>query len=80
MMNRLDAIKIIIDHINEDEFVVHANGSLSRESMFCNDRMKNFYLLGSMGLASSVGIGLALARPEKKVVVLDGDVCRVYSF
>ena len=34
---------------------------------------QNFYTWGSMGLASSIGLGLAMAQPERRVVVLDGD-------
>ncbi|HEU5322267.1 MAG TPA: thiamine pyrophosphate-dependent enzyme, partial [Methylomirabilota bacterium] len=37
------------------------------------DRPANLYTWGSMGLASSIGLGLALARPERPVTVLDGD-------
>ena len=37
------------------------------------DRPENFYTWGSMGVASSIGLGLAMARPERQVVVLDGD-------
>ena len=37
-----------------------------------DDRATNFYMLGTMGLASSIGLGLALAQ-DKKVVVIDGD-------
>ena len=37
------------------------------------DRPRNFYTWGSMGLASSVGVGIALARPDVPVIVLDGD-------
>ena len=37
------------------------------------DRPENFYTWGSMGLASSIGLGLALARPERRTIVLDGD-------
>lgn len=48
-------------------------GFPSRELYAAADRPENFYMLGSMGLASSIGLGLALARPERKVVVLDGD-------
>jgi len=48
-------------------------GFPSRELFSVRDRPENFYMLGSMGLASSIGLGLALARPERKVMVLDGD-------
>ena len=72
-MNRLEAIRIVIDSLSGDELLVHANGAISRESFFCKNRKENFYLLGSMGLASSVGLGLALNLPDKKIIVLDGD-------
>lgn len=72
-MNRLDAIQIIIGNLSGDELIVHANGAISRESFYCRDRRENIYLLGSMGLASSVGLGLALCLPGKTVMVLDGD-------
>ena len=72
-MNRLEAIRLIINQFSEDEVIVHANGAISRESFFCKKRKKNFYLLGSMGLASSVGLGIALSLPKQMVIVLDGD-------
>ncbi len=72
-MNRLEAIKIIIDNLAGDELIFHANGAISRESFFCKDRKENFYLLGSMGLAAAVGLGTAVNRPERKIIILDGD-------
>ena len=57
----------------EDEYVVCANGFISRDAFNADDRPRNFYMLGSMGQASSIGLGFAIARPEKKVVVFDGD-------
>jgi phosphonopyruvate decarboxylase len=56
-----------------DEPVVHANGFPSRESCAVSDRPQNFYMIGSMGLASAIGLGLALARPDRRTVVFDGD-------
>jgi thiamine pyrophosphate-dependent acetolactate synthase large subunit-like protein len=72
-MNRLEAVRSIIAGLEGPELIVHANGAMGRESFSCADRKENFYLLGSMGLAASVGLGLALSRPERKVWVLDGD-------
>ena len=46
---------------------------ISREVFFTNDRPGNFYMIGSMGLLSSFGLGLALQFPEKKVYILEGD-------
>ncbi len=57
----------------KDEPVVHANGYICRESFQLQDRRGNFYMIGSMGLASAIGLGVALARPDKKVLVFDGD-------
>jgi phosphonopyruvate decarboxylase len=56
-----------------DELVVHANGYPSRESCAIADRPQNFYMIGSMGLAAPIGLGLALARRDRRVVVFDGD-------
>ncbi len=57
----------------QDELVVHANGFISRESFNLEDRLGNFYMIGSMGLASSIALGVALSKPERRVVVFDGD-------
>jgi sulfopyruvate decarboxylase subunit beta len=57
----------------KDEPVVHANGYICRESFSIKDREENFYMIGSMGLASSIGLGVALCQPDRKVIVLDGD-------
>ena len=67
-----EAITKIIS-LMEDEYIVCANGFISRDAFNAKDRPRNFYMLGSMGQASSIGLGLAIARPDKKVVVLDGD-------
>jgi phosphonopyruvate decarboxylase len=55
------------------EPIVHANGYICRESFSVGDRPGNFYMIGSMGLASAIGLGLTLARPERVAVVFDGD-------
>jgi sulfopyruvate decarboxylase subunit beta len=72
MMRRSEAIAAILGHLRH-ELVVAANGWISRETCAALDRAENFYMLGSMGMASSIGLGLALAQPEKRVVVFDGD-------
>ena len=56
-----------------DALVVHANGHISRRSFTVEDRPGNFYMIGSMGLASSIGLGVALARPDRRVIIYDGD-------
>ena len=71
-MARYEAIKEIMECIDE-ELVICNIGFPSRELYEINDRPKNFYMIGSMGLASSIGLGLALAKPYEDVVVIDGD-------
>ncbi|WP_281953928.1 sulfopyruvate decarboxylase subunit beta [Pseudophaeobacter arcticus] len=55
-----------------DQLVVCNIGIPSQELHAIDDQPSNFYMLGTMGLASSIGLGLALAQP-KPVVVIDGD-------
>jgi phosphonopyruvate decarboxylase len=56
-----------------DEPIVASLGYPAYDLFAAGDRPANFYTWGSMGLASSIGLGLALARPERRVFVLDGD-------
>jgi thiamine pyrophosphate-dependent acetolactate synthase large subunit-like protein len=56
-----------------DAVRIHANGYISRAGFAAGDHDGCFYMIGSMGLASSIGLGVALVRPERRVVVLDGD-------
>jgi sulfopyruvate decarboxylase subunit beta len=67
-----DALAIVVPHLG-DEIRIHANGFLSRAAHAARDTDGCFYMIGSMGLASSIGLGIALARPERRVLVLDGD-------
>lgn len=71
-MARYEAIQDIMQYLDE-ELVICNIGFPSRELYEIEDRSKNFYMIGSMGLASSIGLGLALARPHEDVVVIDGD-------
>jgi phosphonopyruvate decarboxylase len=71
-MSRLAALGIALKAIS-DEPVVHANGYICRESFSVADRPQSFYMIGSMGLAPAIALGLALARPDRRPVVFDGD-------
>ena len=71
-MNMRDAIAKLTP-LFKDEYLICANGYISRDTFNADDRAQNFYMLGSMGQASSIGLGLALARPSKKIVIFDGD-------
>ena len=71
-MKRLDALNAIYPQI-ERCVVVTIMGAVSAELQSIGHKPNFFYLQHAMGLASSMGLGIALARPELKVVVLDGD-------
>jgi sulfopyruvate decarboxylase subunit beta len=71
-MQRIDALRAIYPHL-EDCVVITIMGAVSAELQSLGHRSGFFYLLHAMGLAPSMGLGIALARPELKVVVLDGD-------
>jgi phosphonopyruvate decarboxylase len=53
--------------------VIATTGYTGRELHACDDRANQLYMVGSMGCAVSLGLGIALAQPQRKVVVLDGD-------
>jgi thiamine pyrophosphate-dependent acetolactate synthase large subunit-like protein len=67
-----DALDDVLPRLDR-ELRIHANGHISRAGCGRRDDEGCFYMIGSMGLASSIGLGLALARPERRVLVLDGD-------
>jgi sulfopyruvate decarboxylase subunit beta len=71
-MRRLDAIREVYPAL-EQSVVVTIMGAVAAEMQSIGHRPNFFYLQHAMGLASSVGLGIALARPELPVVVLDGD-------
>ena len=71
-MNRLEATRLLVSAI-AGEPIVASLGHPAYDLFAAADRPSNFYTWGSMGLASSIGLGLALARPDLRVFVLDGD-------
>jgi sulfopyruvate decarboxylase subunit beta len=71
-MLRIDALRAIYPSL-ERRIVVTIMGAVAAELQSLGHRPGFFYLQHSMGLASSVGLGIALLRPELQVVVLDGD-------
>jgi thiamine pyrophosphate-dependent acetolactate synthase large subunit-like protein len=71
-MTRLEATTIIVEHAGEAA-IVASLGHPAYDLFAAGDRSRNFYTWGSMGLASSIGLGVALAQPSLHVIVLDGD-------
>jgi sulfopyruvate decarboxylase subunit beta len=71
-MIRKEAVKIVAKNAGKNP-IVSANGFMSRDLFEVNDKESNFYMIGSMGLASSIGLGIALKNPKKRVFIFDGD-------
>ena len=71
-MTRSDIVKKIMANINDSDIVVASTGFISREVYSQKDRPLNFYMMGSMGNALAIGIGLAL-NTDNKVYVINGD-------
>ncbi len=71
-MKRAEALRAIYPRL-EQSIVVTIMGAVAAELQAIGHRPNFFYLQHAMGLASSLGLGIALARPELQVIVLDGD-------
>jgi len=72
MQSRARAIAALLELLT-DQPVIICNGFPSREAYKIADRPTHFYMIGSMGVAAAIGLGVALSKPNKKVVVFDGD-------
>lgn len=71
-MTRLEATRIVVDSARREP-IVASLGHPAYDLYACGDRPENFYTWGSMGVATSIALGLALARPDLRVIALDGD-------
>jgi thiamine pyrophosphate-dependent acetolactate synthase large subunit-like protein len=69
---RKEAISVAIEEIGNKP-IIAANGYISRDLFNVCDKESNFYMIGSMGLASSIGLGVAIKNPKKRIFVFDGD-------
>jgi phosphonopyruvate decarboxylase len=73
-VSRYQALTRIVELTEEKNTVVIATTGFTGRELFANsDRPNHLYMVGSMGCASSLGLGLSLARPDLRVVVIDGD-------
>ena len=70
---RIEAIAEIMDAVGERDIVISQIGFPSKEVYNTRDRAENFYMLGALGSATEVGIGLAREKPDRHVYVIDGD-------
>jgi phosphonopyruvate decarboxylase len=77
-MTREQAIEAVVADLGETDAIVSTTGKPSRELYECRDRagqghQREFLTVGSMGHASQIAMGIALAQPDRQVFCLDGD-------
>ena len=70
---RTATLKCISDLADSNTVLLATTGKTGRELFEVEDKPNNLYMVGSMGCISSLGLGLAMTRPDKKVIVIDGD-------
>ena len=77
-LSREDALKIVVNHLDEHDIVVSTTGKLSRElfeyrEILGQGHAKDFLTVGAMGHASSIALGIALEKKGRNVFCFDGD-------
>lgn len=73
IMNRADLTKRLVGKLHKEEAVVGGIGNTNFDLWAAGQRPQNFYMLGSMGLAFPIALGVALAQPKRHVFALEGD-------
>lgn len=73
VMNRLDVTSRLVAKLKNDEAVIGGIGNTNFDLWAAGHRPQNFYMLGSMGLAFPIALGVALAQPKRRVFALEGD-------
>jgi len=77
-MNRQDIIRTVVETVDDETIIVSNIGDASFELFMIGDRPRNFYMLGSFGLASSIAFGLAISQKDR-VVALNGDGALLFN-
>lgn len=80
---RRETLKTLTDLSDNNTVLLATTGKTGRELFEVADKPNHLYMVGSMGCISSLGLGLALSRPDKKIIVIDGDgaaIMRMGSF
>ena len=72
-LNRTELTKLLVQKLKHDEAVVAGIGNANFDLFAAGHRPQNFYMLGSMGLACPIALGVALGQPERGVIALEGD-------
>jgi thiamine pyrophosphate-dependent acetolactate synthase large subunit-like protein len=73
VMNRSELTRRLVAKLRNEEAVVGGIGHTNFDLWASGQRPQNFYMLGSMGLAPSIALGVALAQPQRRVFALEGD-------
>jgi thiamine pyrophosphate-dependent acetolactate synthase large subunit-like protein len=73
VMNRFEITKRLLAKLPGEEAVIGGIGNTNFDLWSAGRRPQNFYMLGSMGLACPIALGVALAQPRRRVVALEGD-------
>ena len=73
VMNRFDLTSRLVARLKNEEAVVGGIGNTNFDLWAAGHRPQNFYMLGSMGLAFPIALGVALAQPTRRVFALEGD-------
>ncbi len=73
VMNRFDLTSRLVAKLKHEEAVIGGIGNTNFDLWAAGHRPQNFYMLGSMGLAFPIALGVALAQPQRRVFALEGD-------
>src|ERR1700744_5257 len=73
VMNRFDITRRMVARLKHDEAVIGGIGYTNFDLWAAGRRPRNFYMLGSMGLAAPIALGVAVAQPHRLVFALEGD-------
>jgi thiamine pyrophosphate-dependent acetolactate synthase large subunit-like protein len=73
VMNRFDLTSRLVARLKNEEAVIGGIGNTNFDLWAAGNRPQNWYMLGSMGLAFPIALGVALAQPKRRVFALEGD-------
>ena len=73
VMNRADLTSRLVGKLKNEEAVIGGIGNTNFDLWAAGHRPQNFYMLGSMGLAFPIALGLALAQPKRRIFAIEGD-------
>src|SRR5579863_9686238 len=73
VLNRSVLTRKLVEMMKGEEAIIAGIGNNNFDLWAAGPRPQNFYMLGSMGLAAPIALGVALAQPHRKVIALEGD-------